>query len=141
MYVFDTNVLSEITKAEPAAAVAAWLSQCPLDATLTTAISRVEILYGIRRLPEGARRTRLATAAYALFTQTFAGRILPFDDRAADAYADIRLTRQRIGRPVTTEDAMIAAIARPHAASLVTRDEGGFFACGIATVNPWHYGG
>ena len=57
-YVLDTNVLSEVMKAEPDAAVMGWLRSCPAEAMFTTAISRGEIVYGIRRLPDGIRRRR-----------------------------------------------------------------------------------
>ncbi len=141
MHVFDTNVLSEIMRAEPDAAVAAWLRACPVEAMYTTVISQTEILYGVRRLPDGGRRVRLAAAAHAMFAQTFAARVLPFDGAAAEACADIRAARARIGRPIATEDAMIAAVARRVGASVVTRDAGGFAGCGVLVVDPWEGGG
>ena len=95
MHVFDTNVLSEIMRAEPDAAVAAWLQACPVEAMYTTVVSQTEILYGVRRLPDGGRRVRLAAAAHAMFAQTFAGRVLPFDGAAAAVCADIRVARAR----------------------------------------------
>jgi len=76
MYLFDTNVLSEVMKPTPHEAVTAWLEACPTDVMATAAICQAEILYGIEKLPRGARRTRLEQAARALFEQTFAGRIL-----------------------------------------------------------------
>ena len=137
MYLFDTNVLSEVMKATPDPAVAAWLEACPTDAMATAAICQAEILYGIEKLPRGARRTRLEQAAHALFEQTFAGRILPFDKDAAATYARLRTTREQSGRPITTEDAMIAAIAQTHTLTVVTRDTGGFADCGVEIINPW----
>jgi hypothetical protein len=136
-YVLDTNVLSEVMKAEPDAAVTGWLRSCPAEAMFTTAISRGEIVYGIRRLPEGIRRRWLERAALTMFAEEFAGRVLPFDADAADVYADLRLARARLGHPLAAEDGMIAAIARTHAATVVTRDIGGFARCGIAIIDPW----
>ncbi len=137
MYVFDTNVMSEVMKEKPHPAVVAWLRGCPAEAMFTTAISRSEILYGIRRLPEGARRQRLERASRALFAQEFDRRVLPFDVDAADAYANLRLTRTRAGRPLATEDGMIAAIALVQGAAVVTRDTDGFEGCSITLINPW----
>lgn len=94
MIVFDTNILSEVMKDKPEPAVVDWLGNIAVEHMLTTAISQAEILYGVRRLPEGARRTRLVMAAHDLFTRTFAGRILPFDDKAASMLADIRISRE-----------------------------------------------
>jgi predicted nucleic acid-binding protein len=137
IYVFDTNVLSEVMKEEPHPSVITWLRACPAEAMFTTAISCSEILYGIRRLPHGAKRLRLERAAHAMFSQEFEGRVLPFDALAADIHANLRLSRAQSGRPLAAEDGMIAAIARSREAAVVTRDVGGFEQCGITLVNPW----
>lgn len=137
MVVLDTNVLSEAMKENPDPAVVDWLGGVPVENMLTTAISQAEILYGIRRLPDGARRSRLVTAAHDLFTRTFAGRILPFDHKAAAMLADLRIGRERMGHPIAREDAMIAAIALCNGVSVATRDRRGFAGCGITVVDPW----
>jgi predicted nucleic acid-binding protein len=140
IHVFDTNVLSEAMRDEPHPSVVAWLRDCPADTMFTTAISRAEILYGIRRLAEGGKRRRLERAAQAMFGQEFRDRVLPFDAAAADFYAELRVLRARGGRPIATEDAMIAAVARVHGATVVTRDVGGFAGCGLVVVDPWAAG-
>lgn len=137
-YIFDTNVLSETMRDTPHPSVVAWLRACPAKDMFTTAVSRAEIFYGIQRLPEGRKRQRLEQAAYVMFAQEFLGRVLPFDAVAADIYAELRVSRARGGRPIATEDAMIAAIARVHGAAVVTRDAGGFAGCGLVlVVDPW----
>jgi len=137
MFILDTNVLSEIMKEVPHPAVVDWLSACPGDAVFTTAICHTEILYGVRRLPDGKKRHRLTAAARDMFTREFAGRVFPFDEAAASVYADLRLARARAGRPLAVEDGMIAAIARVVGASVVTRDIDGFAGCGVSVINPW----
>lgn len=72
-----------------------------------------------------------------MFTQAFTGRVLAFDAQAADIHADLRIVRALAGRPLATEDGMIAAIARVHAAIVVTRDVDGFAGCGVTIVDPW----
>jgi predicted nucleic acid-binding protein len=140
MYVFDTNVISEVMKDTPDAAVAAWLRACPVDAMFTTTICQSEILYGVRRLSQGRRRARLLAAAEAMFARSFADRVLPFDAAAASACVDIRIARERAGRPVTQEDGMIAAIAKVAGFTVLTRDEAGFAGCGVPIINPWRSG-
>lgn len=103
----------------------------------TTAVSRGEIFYGIRRLPEGRKRRRLERAAQAMFGQEFRGCVLPFDAAAADVYAELRVQRAQGGRPIAPEDAMIAAVAKVHGATVVTRDTGGFAGCGLVLIDPW----
>ena len=53
MIVLDTNVLSELMRSEPAAAVFAWVSAQPRATLYTTSVSKAEILYGIAVLPVG----------------------------------------------------------------------------------------
>lgn len=137
MFVFDTNVLSEVMKAQPHPNVSDWLRSCSPDLMFTTAISRSELFYGIWRLPDGKRRRSFEQAAHSLFEQEFSERILPFNSQAADAYADLRIRRERAGSPISTEDGMIAAITKLNSGTVVTRDIGGFANCGVPHINPW----
>ena len=95
------------------------------------------ILYGMAALPEGRQRAALAAAATAMFTEDFAGRILPFDAGAARCYSEIVLVRRQVFNPIEKFDALIAATAMAAGASIATRDTGGFAGCGIAMINPW----
>ena len=54
----------------------------------TTTITQAEILYGIALLPVGKRREELSQAAQLMFSEDFAGRVLPFDQAAAIAFAN-----------------------------------------------------
>ena len=137
MFVLDTNVLSAMMGARPVPEVAAWIAGQPEDALFTAAICQAEILAGLAVMPEGRRRSALETAARAIFTDDFGGRVLPFDRAAAEAYADIFAARRRAGRPAAPLDLMIAAVARASGASVVTRDIGGFENCGVAVIDPW----
>jgi toxin FitB len=133
--VLDTNVLSELMRSEPAAAVFAWVSAQPRATLYTTSVSKAEILYGIAVLPEGRRS--LALAAEAMFADDFEGRVLPFDEAAAVHYAEIVAARRREGRPIEAFDAQIAATALVAGAGLATRDTGDFAGCGLTLINPW----
>lgn len=87
-------------------------------------------------MPEGRRRRVLATQAEGLFKEDFDGCILGFDFLAAEAYAALVARRVAAGRPIGTLDAMIAAVALAHGATIATRDAG-FAGCGVTLVNPW----
>jgi len=137
MIVLDTNVLSELMRSQPGAAVFAWVAAQPRAALYTTSVNKAEIFYGISVLPEGHRRSALAAAAEAMFIDDFAGRVLPFDEAAAVHYADIVAARRREGRPIEAFDAQIAATARVAGAEIATRDVGDFAGCDLILVNPW----
>jgi toxin FitB len=135
--VLDTNVLSELMRSQPEPSVFAWVAAQPRAALYTTSVNKAEILYGIAVLPEGRRSAALASAAEAMFTDDFAGRVLPFDEQAAVYYAEIVAARRRGGRPIEAFDAQIAAMAQVAGAELATRDVDDFEGCSLTLINPW----
>ena len=137
MFVLDTNILSEMMRLHPPPEVMAWVDRQDEELLFTTAITEAEILSGLAIMTDSRRRRDLAAAAAAIFTNEFEGRVLPFDTTATAAYADLFATHRRIGKPTAPMDLMIAAIARSHGASVVTRDSGGFDGCGLTVINPW----
>lgn len=137
MIVLDTNVLSELMRAEPSPRVAAWVTTHPARSLYTTAVTQAEVLYGVALLPEGTRRTALAQAVAGMFEEDFLDRVLPFDADAARAYAEVAAERRRLGRPISQFDAQIAAIARSRGAALATRNVADFTDCGVTVIDPW----
>ena len=95
------------------------------------------MLASIAVLPAGRRRTVLETTAGGMLNEDFHERVLPFDDRAAAAYAQLFFSRRQIGRPIATADLIVAATAHAHDATVVTCDAGGFEGCGFAVIDPW----
>ena len=137
MIILDTNVVSELMKAAPAERVLGWIAAQPASALYTTSITEAEILHGLALLPAGKRRNALESAAEAMLSEDFAGRILPFGSDAAHAYARIAADRRRAGRPISHFDAQIAAIARSAGAAIATRNVTDYDRCGVKILNPW----
>lgn len=137
MLVLDTNILSELMRPEPERKIADWIVRQPSGELYTAAMCQAEILTGLAIMPSGRRRADLEAAARAMFADDFAGRILPFDTEAASTYAEVFAARRTVGRPSGTIDLMLAAIARVHRASVVTRNVDDFEGVGVALVNPW----
>jgi predicted nucleic acid-binding protein len=135
--VLDTNVISELMRPQPHPAVVAWIAAHPRAALHTTSVNKAEIIYRIAALPEGRRRTALVAAAEAMFIDDLADRVLPFDDIAADRYAEIVTARRRAGRPIEAFDALIAATALAAGADIATRDINGFEGLGLTLIDPW----
>lgn len=137
MIVLDTSVISEIFRPEPDGRVVAWMEGLTGDVAIA-AITLAELLTGVRRLPEGTRRSALAAkidAALEPYRQTNA--ILPFDDGAAEQYAHVLVARERAGLPIHTADAQIAAICRARGATCATRSGKDFTVTGVELVDPW----
>jgi toxin FitB len=137
MLLLDTNLVSEIMRPHPSPNVLQWVAAQPLSEMAIATVTVMEIRFGIALLPRSRRRTDLDTRFRQFLTQAFGGRVLAFDQPAADACAEIRAHRRQIGKPITIEDGMIAAIARVHAAPVATRDVDGFEGCGLILINPW----
>lgn len=137
MIILDTDVVSELMRPTPTAAVTEWVASQPSASLYTTSITEAEILHGIMLLPAGRRRTALEVASLAMFSEDFAGRILGFGSDAAAHYARIASDRRRAGHPISAFDAQIAAIARVMGATIATRNIADFEGLGLRLVDPW----
>ena len=133
----DTNVLSELLRAEPAPEVLAWFAAQPAEGLFVSAVTQAEMMLGAHLLPAGRRRTALEGALAAMFDEDFAERILPFDTGAVPAYVQVVSRRRTLGRPISQFDAQIAAIARRAGARLATRNIADFEHCGVELIDPW----
>ena len=138
MILLDTNVISELMRAEPAQAVLDWFAKHDAADLCISAVTEAELRTGVAILPEGQRRDRLQAAIDAMIDLDFQARILPFDSLAAKAYAEIVAQRRASGRPIAEADCQIAAIARATNAPVATRNVKDFDGCGIRLINPWN---
>jgi toxin FitB len=135
--IVDTNVVTEVMKASPAAAVVSWLNAQDSSVLFLTAITVGEIRYGLRTMPRGLRRQRLEEGFERVITEGFTGRILAFGEEAASHYGEVMGRRKELGRPLSVPDGQIAAIARVHGFAVATRNVRDFLDCGIEIVNPF----
>ena len=137
MIVLDTNVVSELMRPDPDVSVVNWVAGQAAPNLYLSTISEAELRYGVEILPAGERRNRLLDEVDGMLQEDFAGRILPFDSAAAQAYALIAAARRAAGHPINHADCQIAAIARCRRASVATRNVDDFEGSGIAVINPW----
>jgi predicted nucleic acid-binding protein len=138
MILVDTNVISELFKVEPTAAVASYLDRQAPDTIFTAAVCEAEIRYGIARMPGGRRRDELTTRIARFFDSGFPDQVLPFDHACAAAYGELRSAREAAGKPISTQDAMIAATALAYGVkAIVTCNTRDFIGCGVNLIDPW----
>lgn len=138
MILIDTNVLSELMRPNGSAAVVAWFESARRARVATTAVTEAEILFGLARMPDGARRRFLAAAVRKLFDIDLRGRVLPFDRAAARHYGTFFAARRAAGRLISVADGMIAAIALARGATAIaTRNTPDFEGCGLPLIDPW----
>lgn len=135
-YLLDTNIISNAIKLEPSRALLKWL-EAQKDADLYIAsLTVAEIQRGILEKPLGRKRVTLD----AWFTgpegpqMLFAGRILPFDERAGLLWARLMADGKAAGHPRSGLDMIIASVASANNCVVVTDNERDF--SGLEIFNP-----
>lgn len=136
MIVLDTNVLSEPMRPHPEPRVLAWLN-ANAGALWTSSVTMQEVLHGVWRLRDEARRDVLRRKFEEAFVALIGGRVLNLDETAGRLAGLLSSQRANSGRPISFPDAQIAAISRSNNATLATRDVADFAGLGLALVNPW----
>src|SRR5215207_10059802 len=107
----DTNVLSAQMRTGPDRAVLAWLDRQPAESIWFTASTVFEVRFGLELMAAGKRREQLESAFAQMIQGDFQGRVLPFDQSAAERAASLGAQRQRTGTAVEFRDTQIAGIA------------------------------
>ena len=139
MIVLDTNVVSEPLKLAPNPAVLDWLNAQEPQTLYLTAVNLAELLAGVEALPAGRRRDALAQALSTQVLALFGGRILPFDAKAAQAFATTNASAQAQGNTIGFADCAIAAITRANGFALATRNLRDFKGAGVSLIDPWDF--
>ncbi len=131
----DTVVVSELRRGTRAApAVVAWQASVTAIPAYLSVITLLEIRLGIRNVAvrDPAFAARLEAWYGERLLPSFAGRLLAVDRAVAEAAAGLATSRT-----LPPHDALIAATARVHGLTLVTRNTPDFADTGVPVVNPW----
>jgi hypothetical protein len=136
-FLLDTHVVSEWTKPRPNPGLMAWMEEVDEDRVFLSVVTLAELRYGIERLAPGKRRKRLEDWLQHDLPLRFEGRILSIDSAVADACGKLAAHREKTGRPMEAMDAFLAATARVHRLTLVTRNDSDFQGAVHLVLNPW----
>ena len=133
-YLLDTNVLSETRKRQPAARVADWIAATPPDRLHVSVLTLGEIEQAIARVRgRGDRDQAFALERWLRDVQAgFEDRVLPITLPIAAAWG-----RQQYTQPLPVIDALIAATARVHGLTVVTRNVKDFELAGVQVLDPF----
>ncbi|HEU5022170.1 MAG TPA: type II toxin-antitoxin system VapC family toxin [Bryobacteraceae bacterium] len=135
-YLIDTNVISELRRNKPHGSVVAWIKAMAASRYFVSAFSIAELQAGVERVRDHNPAKAIEIEAWIdRICQTWS--MLPMDAAVCRQWA-----RETKGKSdALFEDAWIAATARVHGLTVVTRNSKDFDAFRIATLNPFAYRG
>jgi len=107
---------------------------------LISVVTLAELSYGIERLSAGRRRTHLEAWLREELPERFEGRVLPISSVIAQIWGKIIAAREAAGLPIGAMDAFLAATARIHGLTIVTRNVSDFEPSMKGILNPWSEG-
>jgi toxin FitB len=135
MIAVDTNVWSELTRAEPDRNVIAWeVGNMHLLWMPTVALAEFRARAAL--LPSGRRRDAVGALIEAVVDR-YVDRLLDFDEKASRWFGVVVADARASGKPISTADAMIAATARANGMHIATRDLCDFAGAGVELIDPW----
>jgi predicted nucleic acid-binding protein len=132
MYLLDTNVVSELRRPTPHGGVVAWLQSVDDSSLFLSAVTIGEIQAGIEMTRE---QDPAKAAEIEVWLERVAGayNVLPMDGTAFRHWA--RLMHRK--SDTLYEDAMIAATAKAHGLTVVSRNVTDFKALGVDAFDPF----
>lgn len=132
-FLLDTNVISDLRRAGARSGrLRAWFEAQPAETLFLSVVTLGEVRQGIEqvRRRDRAQADRLGRWLDDL-GRHYADRVLPVDRAVADEWGRLRAIRS-----VPVMDALIAATARVHGLTLVTRNTKDVAGLGVPLLNP-----
>jgi len=114
-YLFDTDVISALMKANVTQNFLERLKAASGDAQAISSITVFEVYYGAHKSADPKRFIKLFETKVLPVVE-----ILTFDDNAARIAGKLRAGRERSGKPIAPGDLQIAAVALASGSILIT---------------------
>lgn len=132
-FLLDTNVVSEAQRTRGAVQVKAWLADVSSSDLFLSVMTLGEIRQGAERLRHrDQQQAGVYEAWLGQLEAEFGDRILPISAAVADEWG-----RLNAGDPLPIIDALLAATAKVHGLTIVTRNTRDLARTGVALLNPW----
>lgn len=135
-WLIDTNIVSEWVKPRPDAGIVSWLDEVDEDRVFLSVVSLAEIRFGVERLSPGRRRIRLDLWLREELPERFEGRVVPVDERIADACGRLLARARQASRGLGAMDALIAATCLACDLVLAIRNLADFDGLGVELFAP-----
>lgn len=136
-YLLDTCVISEVIKPQPDGHVISWLLQQSEDDLYLSVLTFGEIEKGIEKAADLVRKRKLQLWVEQDLKKRFEGRIIPVDLAVAVKWGVIQGAAERLGKPMSAIDGLIAVSGLVHNCIVVTRNTADMEQSSVELLNPW----
>jgi toxin FitB len=137
-YLLDTNIISEYSRARPPAeAVRHWIDGQDESSLFLSVLTLGEIRKGIVLLPRTNRREQLEKWLALDLPARFKDRLLPVDAETAELWGTFAAEARLKGASAPIIDGLLAATARRHELTMVTRNTKDYEMWPVTLINPW----
>ena len=136
-WLLDTNVLSELRRPKPEPRVVNFVAGCPLDQLYISAVTLVEIRFGIELVGEPNRRAELNDWLTHKVRPMFEQRVLQITEDIMLKWRLLVEEGRRTGHTFSQPDLIIAATAIHYGLTVVTRDRSDYDKARVSVINPW----
>lgn len=113
-YLLDTNIVIYVIKQRPLQVLEVFNRHRGRMAV--SSITLAELVHGAEKSSDVSRNTAVVEDFVSRLT------VLPYDDKAAWQYGNIRASLEKLGQPIGINDLHIAAHARSNGLTLITNN-------------------
>jgi toxin FitB len=136
-WLLDTNVVSETVRPRADQKVLAWIAACPNEDVAISILSLAELHDGVAALGDGGRQRRFEAWMRDCVVPGFGERTLPLTLEILIDWLQLSRSLRAKGKPRAAADLLIAATARRHNLTIVTRNVRDFTGTGVIVYDPW----
>ncbi len=140
-YLLDTTCISELVRIEPDVRVLTWMRAANEKLLHLRVLTLGEIRKGTTLLSASRRRIQLERWPEVELPAQFADRLLPINAEIAEIWGTMAGEAQLQGIAVGIIDGFLAATAKHHELTIVTRNVRDFRRWGLSVLNPWNPAG
>jgi toxin FitB len=136
-WLLDTNVVSESVRPDPNRRVLAWVAAHPGEELAISILTVAELCDGVAALGDASRQRAFDAWMNTHILPNFGDRTLPVTLEILVDWLGLSRALNAKGRPRVAADLLIAATARIHDLTIVTRNVRDFIDTGVVVYDPW----
>jgi toxin FitB len=136
-WLLDTNVLSELRRPKPDRKVVAFIAAQPLELLYVSALTLVEMRFGIEVVADATKRAELNDWLAHKVRPMFERRVLSVTEDIMFKWRLLVEDGRKAGYTFSQPDLIIAATALHHGLTVVTRNVSDYEQVRTRVFNPW----